>query len=177
MFCSYQKLYALTLSLLLTGVSWSAALPRPLPAAPTLRRLTRQSGYIFAGTVTAVEPAAPSNVAGTKITFHVDQAIRGVTKGQTLVVREWAGVLETGESYRRGERVLLFLYRPSKLGLTSPVGGKQGHLKLDANGMAILREEQAADWFPNSATAPGRFGTIRISVTDFARAIHQAEEE
>jgi hypothetical protein len=33
-------------------------------------------------------------------------------------------------------------YRPSKLGLTTTVGGQQGRFKLDANGMAILRQEQ-----------------------------------
>ena len=92
-----------------------------------------------------METATSSNsVPTTRITFHVDQAIRGVIKGQTLVIHEWAGVWESGESYRRGERVLLFLYRPSRLGLTSPVGGQQGRFKLDANGMAMLRQEQAA---------------------------------
>jgi hypothetical protein len=176
--CS-RKFCAPLIIFLLTGISWSAALPNPAPFAESiLRRLTRQSGYIFAGTVIAVESiASSSSVPNTKITFHVDQAIRGVSKGQTLVIHEWAGVLEAGESYRRGERVLLFLYRPSKLGLTSPVGGQQGRFKLDANGTAILRQEQMANWFPNSTSAPSSLGSMHISVTDFARAIHQAEEE
>jgi hypothetical protein len=179
MFCSFRKFYTPAVTLLLTGVSWSAALPHPSPAsAPALRRLTRQSGYIFAGTVTAVESAtSPNSVPSTKITFHVDQAIRGVSKGQTLVIHEWAGVLEAGESYRCGERVLLFLYRPSKLGLTSPVGGQQGRFKLDAIGTAILRREQMTNWFPNSTSPPRSLGSTHISFSDFARAIHQAEEE
>jgi hypothetical protein len=55
MFCSFRKFYALAIPVLLTGISWSAALSHLLPAsAPTLWRLTRQSGYIFAGTVIAV---------------------------------------------------------------------------------------------------------------------------
>jgi hypothetical protein len=179
MFRSYQKVCALTFALFLTGICWSAELPHPPTAsALALRRLARQSGYIFAGTVTAVESrASASSVPSTKITFHVDQAIRGVRKGQTLVIHEWAGVLQDGESYRRGDRVLLFLYRPSKLGLTSPVGGQQGRFKLDSIGTAILRREQMTDWLPKVTSPSGSLGSTPISVTDFARAIHQAEEE
>jgi hypothetical protein len=175
MFCLFRKFYALAIPVLLTGISWSAALPHPPPAGqPTLRRLTRQSGYIFAGTVTTVESLGPtSSVPTTKITFHVDQAIRGVSKGQTLVIHEWAGVWESGESYHRGERVLLFLYRPSRLGLTSPVGGQQGRFKLDDNGMAILRQEQLANWFP----VPRVVGSSHIRIAELTWAIQQAEEE
>jgi hypothetical protein len=177
MFCSFRKFYALAIPALLTGISWSAALPHPLPSSESsLRRITRQSGYIFAGTVVSVETATSSNsVPTTRITFHVDQAIRGVIKGQTLVIHEWAGVWESGESYRRGERVLLFLYRPSRLGLTSPVGGQQGRFKLDANGMAMLRQEQAASWFP--VPIRGLVGSTHIGIAEFTRAIHRAEEE
>lgn len=177
MFCSFLKFYALVIPALLTGISWSAAPPHPLPASESnLRRITRQSGYIFAGTVVSVEVAYSSNsVPTTKITFHVDQAIRGVIKGQTLVIHEWAGVWESGESYRRGERVLLFLYRPSRLGLTSPVGGQQGRFKLDANGTVVLREEQAANWFPIPIRSLA--GGTHIRIAEFTRAIHQMEEE
>jgi hypothetical protein len=176
MFCSFRKFHALMIPALLTGISWSAALRHPLPSSqPSLRSLTGQSGYIFAGTVTAVEFASSSNsVPTTKITFHIDQAIRGVSKGQTLVIHEWAGVRESGESYRQGERVLLFLYRSSRLGLTSPVGGQQGRFKLDANGMAILRQEQTANWFP--VPIRGLVGT-HVGITELTRAIRQAEEE
>jgi hypothetical protein len=140
--------------------------------------MTRESGYIFAGTVTAVEGVTSSNRVPTmKITFHVEQAIRGVRDGQTLVIQEWAGVWEAGESYRPGEHVLLFLYRPSKLGLTSPVGGQQGRLKFDSNGMVILRQERMVSPFADPVLQPGLPGSNYISVPDFARAIHQAEEE
>ena len=95
---------------------------------PTLRELAQKSGYIFAGTVMAVERVhtAPGEVATVLISFRVDQAIRNVQAKQILTVREWAGLWESGERYRIGDRVVLFLYRASKLGLTSTVSGPFG---------------------------------------------------
>jgi hypothetical protein len=40
---------------------------------------------------------------------------------------------------RKGERVLLFLYPLSRLGLTSPVGGSLGQVALDASGRNVSR--------------------------------------
>jgi len=99
--------------------------------------MTRDSGYIFAGKVTGIERVADSltaDVSTVRITFQVEQGIRGVRTGQTLVIREWVGLWEQGERYRLGERVLLFLYRPSQLGLTSPVAGPWVVLQLIGTG-------------------------------------------
>jgi hypothetical protein len=79
-----------------------------------------------------------NSVAMTQITFRVEQAIRGTRSGQVLTIREWAGLWNSGERYRPGERVLLFLYSPSKLGLTSPVGGSSGRFAVDHAGDAVL---------------------------------------
>jgi len=104
---------------------------------PSLRQMTRDSGYIFEGKVTGIERVADSltaDVSTVRITFQVEQGIRGVRTGQTLVIREWVGLWEQGERYRLGERVLLFLYRPSQLGLTSPVAGPWVVLQLIGTG-------------------------------------------
>ncbi|GAC1428679.1 MAG: hypothetical protein NVS1B11_11280 [Terriglobales bacterium] len=45
------------------------------------------------------------------------------------------------DRYFVGERLLLFLYPPSKLGLTSPVGGSLGRFNLDSAGNVALRPE------------------------------------
>src|ERR1700682_5986059 len=71
-------------------------------STPSLRQLTRTSGYIFAGKVSAIErvpPRATPDVATVKITFQVEQGIRGVHTGQTLMIREWGGLWEQGERY------------------------------------------------------------------------------
>jgi len=44
------------------------------------------------------------------------------------------GVWENGQRYRVGEKVFLFLYQPSKLGLTSIVGGPQGRMSIHRGG-------------------------------------------
>ncbi len=178
--CLLRKLYALPITLLLAGSSWSVSLP-PLAkpnGAPNLRRMTHESGYIFAGIVMNVERVASSNsVSIIKITFHVNHGIRGIGNGQTLIIHEWAGLWRSGEFYRRGDRVLLFLYRPSKLGLTSPVGGRLCRFKLDSSGMVILQQERRLSLFADPVIPRTSPVNTHLSITDFARAIHQAEEE
>lgn len=166
---------------------WATPEPRQLPAASLL---TLRAGYIFAGTVKAVRrvtPRARTGVATVQITFRVDKAIRGVHAGQTLAVREWAGLWESGERYRAGERVLLFLYRPSKLGLTSPVGGLAGRFKIDQEGQVILDpgrsdpgplDPRRAGALSSNPTTPARFlGNTRISMQEFLRNLRLAGGE
>lgn len=106
--------------------------------APT-RPTVRSSGLIFSGTALKVQHLKPSGSPGiTQITFRVDGAIRGVHHGQLVKVREWEGLWSGGERYRTGERVLLFLYPDSKLGLTSPVGGAAGRYRGDNAGRVLV---------------------------------------
>jgi hypothetical protein len=145
--------------------------------ALTLRQLTRSSGYIFAGTVTAIQPVktAPNKLGRIRITFRVDQAIRGVRVGQFFTAREWAGLWESGERYRVGQHLLLFLYPASKLGLTSTVGGWQGRFALDSRGEFILGQERT---IANPIVrSPWNDNKLRVGIREFRRAIRQAEEE
>ena len=104
-------------------------LPRPM-----LRRIIRDSGRIFAGTVTNVQHVqGGSGVPITRVTLRIDEAIRGVRKGQSVQITEWGGLWQAGERYRTGEHVLLFLYPQSKLGLTSPVAGALGRWSIQGD--------------------------------------------
>jgi hypothetical protein len=123
------------------------------PASPSpsevagLRLLATKSEYIFDGTVLSVERIAGADSSGVdeiQISFRVAHAIRGVQTGQILTIREWAGLWEAGEHYRPGERLLLFLYPPSKLGLTSPVGGALGRFAIDPGGNVIVETAKLA---------------------------------
>jgi hypothetical protein len=134
---------------------------------PNLRRMIRDSGRIFAGTVLKVErvdPVPASAIATTQITFRVEQAIRGVRRGQVVQVHEWSGLWQTGERYRVGERVLLFLYPQSKLGLTSPVGGAVGRLQIDRNRRVALKSASVA-------------GARTIELKTFVAALRRAARE
>jgi hypothetical protein len=142
--------------------------------------MTRSSGYIFSGEVVAVEQEAatqPNRVATVRISFRVEQGIRGVHRGQTLTIREWAGLWESGEHYRPGESVLLFLYPPSKLGLTSAVGGSAGHFPINGNGQIVLAEEQIAALALQPAREAIWREKGRIGSHQFADAIRHMSEE
>lgn len=161
----------------------SSAQTRPVAALPTppgLSQLVHNAGYIFAGAVRSIErvvPSGPNEVATMRITFQVEQAIRGVQTGQTLVIHEWAGLWESGPRYRPGERVLLFLYHPSRLGLTSTVGGPLGSFNVDQNDQVILRQTQIDGLWPSSTSAVLRPGGTAMAAKDFAHAVQLAGKE
>jgi hypothetical protein len=169
------------LGLLCLGTSlWAERLPAPVqrPNPPSgILPLTQNSGYEFAGTVKAVQHVSPvgRGVGITRITFHVDTAVRGVRSGQTLVIAEWAALWTSGERYRVGERVFLFLYPPSKLGLTSPVRGTAGKFRIGGNGRIEVRPEQKAVLPERVANAVG--GQHEIEIREFAGALRMADRE
>jgi hypothetical protein len=74
------------------------------------------------------------------------------------------GLWESGERYQNGEHVLLFLYPPSKIGLTSPVGGKLGRFQMDNTGHVLLNREV------------GRRPQI-VPVKSFAAAVQRSAEK
>ena len=144
-----------------------------------LRKITRAAGTIFAGIVTSVRhtPASKlSEIETVQVSFRVDHAIRGTRAGENLTIHEWAGLWSTGDRYRVGEHVLLFLYPPSKLGLTSPVGGPLGRFNVDQADLVVLKTE-TPKLPPNNAGAEKPPGKSRVSYREFSRAIHRAAEE
>jgi len=137
--------------------------------------IARAAGTIFSGTVTAVARRPASNgqaVETVAITFHVENAIRGATLGQNLTISQWIGLWSGGQRYRVGERVLLFLYTPSKMGLTSCVGGQKGRFSIDQRGRILLSAEHLSAFRADPVLA----GKSRARFSDFALAVRQASE-
>ena len=176
--CSRSKCLLLGLMVLLASLPATAVKPLQPPgirALPPRHSLTLQSGYIFSGTVKAVKRLSPTtsgSVAVMQITFYVNQGLRGARTGQTLVIREWSGLWQAGERYRLGERVMLFLYPPSKLGLTSPVGGEAGRFPVDSGGRVIIEPRRVG-----RRTKMHLPGNIRMGPGEFLRTLRSAEEE
>jgi hypothetical protein len=142
--------------------------------------LTKKAGYIFSGTVLSIErvpPKSQNEVATVQITFRVNQAIRGVSSRQILTILEWAGLWDSGDRYRRGEHVLLFLYQPSRLGLTSPVSGDFGRFKLDSRGRIMLNATRLqALQIDKPTPLPASRGTITVNSRDLVRAINRSRD-
>lgn len=148
--------------------------PRPVsPGASGFPLIARAAGTIFSGTVASISraPSVGTPAAETvAITFHVERAIRGASNGQDLTIDQWVGLWTSGQRYRVGENVLLFLYPPSKLGLTSCVGGSLGRFTVDSLGnVALTAEHQAA-----FKAEPLLVGKSQIPVRDFERAVQRA---
>jgi hypothetical protein len=122
------------------------------PALPTnsafsFEELSQRAGIIFAGTVVKIEMPAESAAESTRlvhITFRVDDGILNANSGELITVREWAGLWRpsAGQRYRQGERLLMFYYRPSASGATSPVGGDAGRFSISARDQVHLTSER-----------------------------------
>lgn len=91
----------------------------------------------------AVEPAcAPDEMAATRVTLRVEDGIRGAKRGETITIRQWSAA---SDEYRVGESLVLFLHAPSpEMGLTSPVGGRAGHRRVDEVPQAALDSMRTA---------------------------------
>jgi hypothetical protein len=185
MLSSFWKFFVVAVVLTLIPRSgFAEQLVVPGSAPPNLREapypkrpLIRSSGSIFAGTVKSVERVAPkgNSVATVLINFHVDQGIRGVHTGQMLAVREWAGLWQSGARYHPGERVLLFLYPLSKLGLTSPVGGPLGRFGIEPDGRIPIAPRRVNLQRPASGVHVQE--STRLSPRDFVRFAQLPENQ
>ena len=154
-------------------------LPPRYPGTPSSRvfqHLVRAAGIIFSGRVTFVGHAVSSSrpdPASTTVTFQVEHAIRGASTGQRLTIHEWAGLWTKGERYRVGQRVLLFLYSPGKLGLTSPVAGGMGRFTVDSQGQIVMSAQHVA----TLAADPLLGGKTLVPYADFALAVRRSSQE
>jgi hypothetical protein len=161
------------------------------------KQLSRRAGMIFAGTVLGSTPPTTTidrAIPAVQLRFRVDRAIAGVPRGQVLTIREWAGASSMQRPMIKGQHILIFLYPPSRLGLTSPVGGAIGQVALDASGKNVsgagFRDAlQSGRYIPQGlkpAFSEGPNGTAEavpypksatVSVVQLERAIRSARSE
>lgn len=157
-------------------------LPRSPPVAPGFRHLVGTAGIIFTGRVVAVgrgrqsreeasaaDSFARPDAASTEVTFLVEHALRGATQGQRLTIHEWGGLSARGKRYYVGERLMLFLYSPSTLGLTSPVAGNMGRFAVDSRDRVVMSAQHIVD-LENDPILRGR---VAIPYDEFALAVRR----
>ena len=141
---------------------------------PHWKKLCRDSGLIFSGTVLEVRSARsgePEKIPIVRIRLRVDHPIVGVRSRGTFVIREWAGAWSEHPMHP-GQRVLLLLYPQSRLGLTSPVGGSLGQVSLTDENTIVQRvvvpDRQNAAQLQRS---PGNDPRSRIALGQLERSI------
>jgi hypothetical protein len=194
-------LYLSNVSLFIAAAQQADEIVAARVLGPQWKQISRRAGMIFAGTVlstttqgytTPATGATPGPIPTIQLTFRVDEAIAGVEPGQTVTTLEWAGAWNMQHPMTQGEHILMFLYPPSRLGLTSPVGGSRGQIALDQTGESVSRAVfETASFEPASAiasrsgsglrsqlTAMAAPGSVsQVSVAQLKRAIRSARNE
>jgi hypothetical protein len=152
--------------------------PRNPVSAGTLlfQRVVRSAGIIFSGRVISIGhdgSASGKTPPSTTVTFRVEHAIRGASPGQSLTIHEWAALWASGERYCIGEHVLLFLYSPGRLGLSSPVAGSMGRFSTNSRGDIVMSPQH----LEGLATDPTLGGRAIVPYTEFAQAVRRASRQ
>ena len=126
------------LCLVLLGLLFVSVLPLQAQVRQVdLREMVAASGMIFSGTVTEVRGAMDENgKIVTYTTFRIEKPIEGVMGGE-VTIKLFGGEANGRRMYLAhmryfsvGERMLVMLYPPSRLGFTSPIGMGQGAWKV-----------------------------------------------
>ena len=91
-------------------------------------------------------------------------------------VREWSALWNSGQQYRVGERLLMFLYPQSKLGFTSVVGQPAGVIRDSASGF-VLSPAQYATWFNRSKGNSSKTGEQILGARRLSNAVQRAFRE
>jgi len=143
--CSFLALVAATA--LLPVAAMGEALTRPI----NLAFLARRAEIIVQGRVLETRheglPNYP-NIRTVVVTLEVERMWRG-PEGKRYTFRQYVGPhgwRQAKAGYAAGERLLLFLPRPSSYGLSSPLGLEQGHFRIVRN---RLGEDLIANQFGN----------------------------
>ncbi len=99
--------------------------------------------------------------------------MRGTAPGQSLTIHEWAGLWLSGERYRVGERVLLFLYSPASWASPARWPGAW------ADSRWILKAESglARQHVAALAADPILGGKTVVPYAEFAQAVRRSSEE
>jgi hypothetical protein len=131
-----------------------------------LSYLCRRADIIVQGQVLTVRhgnlPGYP-NIPTVEVTLGIEEMLRG-TGGKTYSFREVVIGLrprEGKQTYRIGQRLILFLSSPSRYGLSSPVGIGQGrfHIANDRSGKTmVVNERNNAELFENVEQSARRDG-------------------
>lgn len=131
-----RSVFLTLLALALGGTEASAQ-----KSTMNLESLVRQSGMIFAGRVIEVETGIKDqmNLYMTRYTFEVLDPIYGV-EDDTISIKQYGGEADGRKFYpagvprfELGEEVLVMLYPPSRIGMTSTVGKDQGKFWIQSS--------------------------------------------
>ena len=150
--------------------------------APNLQLVTHHAGTIVLGVVISAEPvrAEPGAVKSVRVRLRVQDAIRGGARaGRVFTFCEWAGLwADDPHRYTAGQRLLLFLYPPSSLGLTSPVAGRAGRISVTPDGQVVAELGPSGPGASAEMNGPAADGSVHgtIPYKEFAQKVREISQ-
>ncbi len=104
-----------------------------------LRRLVSKAPVIFYGTVLPAVAASPDDEGFghvEAVRIQVEHNLRGAGVAPVFVLRQWK---DGTSGLHPGEHIIFFLHQPNAAGLTSPVFGSFGILRVGGGSLVNLR--------------------------------------
>jgi len=138
----------------------------------TLEEMSLKAGKIFYGRCIKVEQGFDENgLPAIFVKYSVERGIKGVSGGEVefKVFGEDLGsrsTLDGSLPFREGEEDVLFLYKESRLGFTSPVGIWQGRFRVVGEGSAKRVVMPKGVAFPEGRAGYKSVGTGTIVTPD-----------
>lgn len=107
------------------------------------------------------------NLRTVLITLEIDDALNG-SSSKTLTIRQFIWDIRdvsNAAGYRAGDEVLMFLNRPTPIGLTSPVGLEQGRFRIahDRNGELVATSGSGNAGLLGDLVRSGALPTSKLS--------------
>jgi hypothetical protein len=130
--------------------------PVPQTLEEALHQLSDAAGVAFVGEVVAIRHRSGENGSSgvVEIDFRIDQAVRGCSADAIYTLREWAGLWSGGDQrYSIGQRLLMLLHTPGATGVSSPVGGMAGAIRIRGSATELAAENTAANGILSTASA------------------------
>ena len=151
------------LVLLLLPVSSARAQRGAIVKPQNLAEMVDEAATIVRGHVISARVETHPQLTGlytVVVTLKVEEVLKGEA-GETFTFRQFIWDVRDrydAASYRKGQRLLLLLIKPSQYGLSSPVGLEQGRFR-------ILRDPQGHEFAVNGVGNAGLFKDVAPALT------------
>ncbi len=157
-----------------------------------LREIIKYSGRIFSGRCIDVKKGFHpeyKNIKVTLITFETFEMLKGDAESEVTFMKFGHGreMPHSKINHKKGTEAFMFLYPESRVGFTSPVGGKQGRVIIKTDPVSgersVLKNYLSSNWDKDNPRTQIDQNAVKdnikkfLSYNDFTQLIKRIVDE